>query len=200
MPVLLIMAGCNGAGKSTFSAHVAEHLVEPYDDDLVFKGFYEGLFDSDIREEMARNMTTRHREDLFNKAMAEKRMFSYETNFSDSPMYWPDRFEAAGFDLRIRFFCLKDVEQAKERVRIRVANGGHWVSDAEIERRFNAGYQYLDEHFRRFSHIDILDSSGYDTPPRMFLSIQNGTVKMEDGVPDYICVRLPIISALRGQQ
>ena len=55
-PTLLIVAGCNGSGKSTFSKLLASSDFSPFDYDSWFLTFYKTLFDSDYQEIMAHNM------------------------------------------------------------------------------------------------------------------------------------------------
>jgi adenylate kinase family enzyme len=55
-PNLIIIAGCNGAGKSTYSSSFVENTA-PFDFDKSFLLNYNALFDSDIRADMARNQT-----------------------------------------------------------------------------------------------------------------------------------------------
>lgn len=55
-PTLLVVAGCNGSGKSTFSNLLVAPDFQPFDYDVHFLKFYKSLFDSDIAEEMAHNM------------------------------------------------------------------------------------------------------------------------------------------------
>lgn len=55
-PVLLVIAGCNGAGKSSFSKLLSPSGLVPFDYDLNFLKFYEGIIESELRETMAHNM------------------------------------------------------------------------------------------------------------------------------------------------
>jgi hypothetical protein len=49
-PVLLIIAGCNGSGKSTFPKPLAPDNFTPFDYDYQFLRFYNSLIDSDLKE------------------------------------------------------------------------------------------------------------------------------------------------------
>lgn len=55
-PVLIVIAGCNGSGKSTFSKLLSPDNFIPFDYDFQFLRFYNSLIDSDIREAMAHQM------------------------------------------------------------------------------------------------------------------------------------------------
>jgi hypothetical protein len=58
MPVLTIIAGCNGAGKSKFAPSFLPEGLFSFDYDKLFLENYNQLPDSELREEFARNKTT----------------------------------------------------------------------------------------------------------------------------------------------
>ena len=126
-PTLLVVAGCNGAGKSSYSRSIVSSKFVPFDYDFHFLKFYESLFDSDIREEMAHNLAFAEFENQINAALIKRDNFCYETNFNSTPLYWPQHFKQNGYKLHLIYFCLKSIEEAKRRVAIRVQNGGHFI-------------------------------------------------------------------------
>ena len=79
-PVLLIIAGCNGAGKSSFSKLLAENDFEPFDYDYFFLKFYHSLPDSELRDKMAHHLAFEELEKRFptqfpiNKTFATKQI------------------------------------------------------------------------------------------------------------------------------
>ncbi len=96
---------------------------------------------------------------------------SFETNFHDSSILNVVReFKGAGFRTKLIFIGLDSVELAKERVNQRVNEGGHFVPELTIERRFNQGLELLDESVRSFDSIEIHQSlSGYTSKPVLIL-------------------------------
>lgn len=54
-PILLVIAGCNGAGKSSFSGVIAPETVTPFDYDKQFLTYYNSKSDSELRELMSHN-------------------------------------------------------------------------------------------------------------------------------------------------
>ena len=56
-PYLIIIAGCNGAGKSTYSPMLVDGII-PFDYDKKYLEIYQSLPDSELREEIALNRTT----------------------------------------------------------------------------------------------------------------------------------------------
>jgi predicted ABC-type ATPase len=192
-PVLLVIAGCNGSGKSSFSELLASPDFSPFDYDFHFLKFYRSLFDSDVREEMAHNMAFAEFENQIGQAISRKINFCYETNFNSTPLHWPRYFKLHGYKLHLIYLCLDSTDEAKRRVAIRVQNGGHFVPDDEIVKRYFEGYDNLNSHFEYFDIIDLFDTSAYAKEPRYILSIENGNLKAKNDLPKYL---LPLIPAI----
>jgi len=55
MPDLIIIAGCNGAGKSTFSSSFLPDGLNSFDYDRLFLENYNSIQDSELREEFAKS-------------------------------------------------------------------------------------------------------------------------------------------------
>ena len=61
MPELTIIAGCNGAGKSTFAKSFLPANETSFDYDRAFLEFYNSLPDSELRENFAQQKVNEHR-------------------------------------------------------------------------------------------------------------------------------------------
>lgn len=57
MSRLIIIAGCNGAGKSTFASSFLPHGLTSFDYDRILQEEYNSLPDSEFREKFARDTT-----------------------------------------------------------------------------------------------------------------------------------------------
>lgn len=192
-PVLLIIAGCNGSGKSTFSKPLAPDNFTPFDYDFHFLRCYNSLIDSDIKEAMAHRMAFNELENQIKKAIETKSSFCYETNFNSTPLHWPELFKSNGYDLHLIFLCLDSIQEAKKRVAIRVENGGHYVPENEIEKRYYDGYANLNSFFDYFDYVDLFDSSKYLKHPTHLLSIESGKISSITKTPDYLKALIPNI-------
>jgi hypothetical protein len=93
MPDLTIIAGCNGAGKSTFAPSFLPEGITSFDYDRVLSENYNSLPDSELREQFARHQTTEDFESAIEKAIVNKAGFCYETNFDAHPVYWSEKFK-----------------------------------------------------------------------------------------------------------
>ncbi|HML58673.1 MAG TPA: zeta toxin family protein [Ferruginibacter sp.] len=74
--------------------------------------------------------------------------FAFETTLSTRS--YKEKVENArmkGYNVTMLYFWLQNVELAKERVRIRVMEGGHNIAEEVIERRYNRGAVNLFEIF-----------------------------------------------------
>jgi predicted ABC-type ATPase len=195
-PQLLVVAGCNGSGKSTYSKSLSPSDTLPFDYDKYFLDIYNAMSDSELRERMSHHQAFEMLEQSVESAIKNRLSFCYETNFNSTPMHWPEKFRSNGYEINMIYFCLNSVDEAKKRVQIRYENGGHYVPDNEVEERFYLGYKYLDEHFTDFDHVHLLDSSFYDSEPCHIASLISGKVESITKYPEYLIDLLPKITTL----
>lgn len=193
-PRLFVIGGCNGSGKSSFANAITPENVESFDYDKEYLAAYNAMIDSELRSTMAHNKTRTLLEDSVLKSIENQLDFCYETNFNSTPMYWPDIFQKAGFELVLFYFCLDSIDKAIERVRIRFENGGHFVPDNEVKERFKLGYQNLDALFTRFDFVHLLNSSFYKEEPRHILSLQKGRLLYKSNFPNFLEYFTPTIA------
>ena len=196
-PHLIIIAGCNGAGKSTYSKTLVDPL-SPFDYDKRFLEIYNSLNDSELKEEIAINKTTNELISLINDAFSNNSSFCFETNLHVFPSNWIQKAKKLGFQVDMHFFCLENIELAKKRVLIRTRNKGHNVSDEIVDFKWKEGYKNLNLHFTDFDYITFIDNSNDDIPQLMFEleKINNEEfclTKHLDELPNYIERRLPSI-------
>ncbi len=194
-PNLLVIAGCNGSGKSSYSSSLSPNGIIPFDYDKHFLKIYNSLLEFDLKDKMAHSKTFDLLEKKIEEAIIKKEDFSYETNFNSDPMHWPNYFIKFGYQIDMIYFCLNSIEEAKRRVMIRVENGGHYVPPAEIEKRFYEGYKNLDALFPQFNNIHLFNNSAYDSEPEHILTIINGKFVKKNNYPDFLKFYLPSISS-----
>lgn len=185
-PLLTVIAGCNGAGKSSFANALSPKGTVSFDYDKEFLRIYNSQSDSELRERIAHNLAREIMENGILEAISTKVNYTYETNFNSTPLYWPEKFKKAGFKLILFFFCLDSIAEAKKRVQIRVENGGHFVPEWEIERRYHLGYQNLNDHWTYFDEVHLFNTSGYGEEPKHFLSLIERNVAVVEDIPEFL--------------
>ena len=197
MPDLIIIAGCNGAGKSTFATSFLPEGLTSFDYDRLFLENYNRLPDSELREEFARNQTTQDFELSIDRALSNKTDFCYETNFDAHPLYWAQKFKENAYHINLIFFCLDNQEIARHRIQVRTEFKGHFVDNKTIDLKWKAGYNNANLHFRFFDNILFVDNSMQNDIYTNLLQIEKGEIfLMSDRVPDYFKHRLPEIYGL----
>jgi predicted ABC-type ATPase len=105
-PRLILIAGCNGSGKSTFSQSIVGSDIIPFDYDKRFLEHYNSFRDSEFREKFAIDKTTSDLENLINSSFLNGQSVCFETNFVTVPLNWIKRAKDLGFLVEIYFFCL----------------------------------------------------------------------------------------------
>ncbi|MET4072797.1 zeta toxin family protein [Hymenobacter sp. UYCo722] len=144
MTSLYIIAGCNGAGKTTASFTVLPELLqvkEFVNADEIARGL-SPFQPEKVSIEAGRIMLRRLQE-----LMAQGVDFAFETTLATrSFVGLIDRAKALGYTITLIYYWLDSVELAVERVRARVAEGGHNIPAEVVARRYQAG-------LRNFLHL-----------------------------------------------
>ena len=150
MSFLYIIAGCNGAGKTTASYTVLPQMLnckEFVNADEIAKGL-SPLQPETVSFEAGRIMLSPIRELIDGGGD-----FAFETTLSTrSYLSLIREARAKGFIVTLLFFWLESVDLAKRRVAQRVREGGHNIPQDVIERRYGKGLLNLR------SFIEVVDN------------------------------------------
>ena len=159
MPHLYVIAGPNGAGKTTFAQEYLPHFAHCpvfVNADLIAKDL---LPNSPERAAVTagRLMLKRIRQ-----LSSAKKDFGFETTLSGRSYHIFFRhLIKSGYEIRLFFLWLPDVNLAIQRVRDRVSLGGHSIPEDVIRRRFNRGLRQFWTHYQDLlKDWVILDNSG----------------------------------------
>ena len=150
MPNIYIIAGCNGAGKTTASLTILPEIFnckEFVNADSIALGL--SPFNAEgAAFESGRIMLNRIRQ-LIN----EQKDFAFETTLSTkSYISLIKSAKEKGYKKLLVYFWLNTYELAKERVAKRVKLGGHNIPEEVIERRYFRGVNNLFNHFITLCH------------------------------------------------
>jgi predicted ABC-type ATPase len=194
MPKLIIIAGCNGAGKSTFASSFLPDGLVSFDYDKLYLEYYNGMPDSEFRDKFALDRTTQDFENAIKNALNKELDFCYETNFDMNPIYWAEKFKEKGFTIDLIFFCLNSQDIARLRVAERTEFKGHFVDNLTIDLKWKAGYKNFNMYFKIFDNILVVDNSIQKDVYKNILQIEQGEIiLMTEKIPEYFKHRLPEI-------
>lgn len=137
LPTLFIIAGCNGAGKTTASFTVLPellHIKEFVNADEIARGLSPFQPES-VSIEAGKIMLNR-----INELIKQNQDFAFETTLaSRSFVQLCKSAQQKGYQVCLTFFWLDSIELAIERVKQRVLDGGHNIPTETIIRRYGAG-------------------------------------------------------------
>ena len=149
---LYIIAGCNGAWKTTASFTILPEILdckEFVNADEIAKGL-SPFQPEKVSFEAGRIMLHR-----ISELLGQNENFAFETTLA-TRSYKNRILEAKmkNYNVTLLFFWLKNPELAKERVKTRVMEGGHSIPEDVIERRYYKGIRNLFEIY-----LSIIDQA-----------------------------------------
>lgn len=136
-----LIAGCNGAGKTTASFTILPETLdcrEFVNADEIARGL-SPFQPEKVALEAGRIMLHR-----VNYLLARGETFALETTLATK--IYQQKISAAqqqGYTTTLLYFWLSSPELAQERVKTRVVEGGHYIAPEVIERRYWQGLQLL---------------------------------------------------------
>ena len=137
MPNLYIIAGCNGAGKTTASFTVLPEMLD-CDEFINADEIARGI--SPLNPEKASIEAGRFMLTKIDKLIASKKEFAFETTLATKSYVKTIQLaKQEGYRIVLVFFWLDSVELAIERVKTRVLEGGHNIPKPVILRRYYSG-------------------------------------------------------------
>lgn len=181
-PRIYVLAGVNGAGKSSVGGRSLRLSGGNY--------FNPDEAAAAIREESGCSLAeanarawTEGKERL-EQAIRDRADFAFETTLGANtiPLLLQKAAEE-GFEVRIWFVGLASVEQHMARVRARVASGGHDISEAKIRERWDGSRRNIIHLMQYLTELRVYDNSaerdpvtGDNPPPRLLLHWKSGAI------------------------
>jgi predicted ABC-type ATPase len=196
MPTLYILAGPNGAGKTTYYETAAA----------------EGFIDSNLPfvnvDLITRSLPGMYTPDNFATAdvLAREKIascinsmsdFMVESNLATQKDYdWIHAMIKKGYEVVLFFLCTSFIEININRVKKRVAEGGHDVGEPIIEHRYKMGLTYLKGSLPIFSKVYLIDNS--EETALVMAELNNGTLIMkEPKAPSWVNDVLYIVERMK---
>lgn len=175
-PVLIVIAGPNGSGKTTITGKILHHkwledsvYINP---DIVAQERF-GDWNSAEAVLKAANYCEEWRE----KCLSEERNMIFETVFSsEEKVDFITRAVAAGFFIRLFFVCTSSPALNASRIANRVIKGGHDVPITKIISRYQKSIFNCHRVLRHIDRVYLYDNSIENAEATLLIRFSNGEV------------------------
>ena len=159
MKKLYIIAGCNGAGKTTASYTILPEILdckEFVNADEIAKGI------SPFQPDKAGIEAGRYLLIRINKLVESGENFAFETTLSTkSYVQFILKAKRLGYQVTCLFFWLNSEELAISRVKTRIEEGGHSIPEDVIRRRYTRGLKnFFNLFLPKFDNWLLVNNSG----------------------------------------
>ena len=180
-PRIYVLAGVNGAGKSSIGgASFRAFGADYYNPDEAARALIAanlGLAQTD-----ANGAAWQRGRRLLERAIADRLHFAFETTLGANTI--PDLLAGAasrGIEVHVWYVGLSSAELHIERVRARVRKGGHDIPEADIRRRFNHSRLNLIRLLPSLSALRVYDNSAEADPAKGQAPVPMLVLRMDHG-------------------
>lgn len=175
-PVLIIVAGPNGSGKTTVTSKILRHqwledsvYINP--DNVAQERF------GDWNSESAVLRAAKYCEEWREQCLVEKRSMIFETVFSsDEKVRFVERAVEAGFFVRLFFVCTTSPAINAARIANRVMKGGHDVPISKIISRYQKSILNCSRIIRNVDRVYLYDNSIENGEAQLLIRYADGCV------------------------
>jgi predicted ABC-type ATPase len=166
-PVVVAVAGSNGAGKTTFyEAHLKASGLRFLNADVL-------AGELGIDAYQAAEVAAKLRQEF----VSQGESFVFETVFSDpvgDKLSFLKNAAQQGYTVVLCFIGIADVDRSEERVAMRVSQGGHDVPTDKLNARFPRTMTNLRQAIQELPCVLLFDNDDLRTPYRLTAVFQNG--------------------------
>ncbi len=170
MPVLYIITGSNGAGKSSVGPdYIPIHLRDSiFDGDKLFmqkrsEFWVNGIKSHKECKKLAAEVVENTFDNLVESSLKTNSDFAYEGHFTNDATWGiPQKFKDSGYKIHLVFFGLTDIALSEIRVVGRAKEGGHYVDPLTLASNYYGNLEKLDKYFSIFDSITIFDTSSIE--------------------------------------
>jgi len=177
-PFLYVLAGVNGAGKSSVGGHVLREAgLDWFNPDTFARGLRElsGMSQAEANAQAWQEGVNRIRD-----ALDQGRNHAFETTLGGNSIAALLHEASHSHDVLMWFCGLSSPEQHIARVQARVRSGGHPINEADIRRRWPLAQQNLVRLMPVLAQLQVYDNSA-DAAPREAVPDPQLLLQMEDG-------------------
>ncbi|WP_333627896.1 AAA family ATPase [Stenotrophomonas cyclobalanopsidis] len=179
-PFLYVLAGVNGAGKSSVGGHVLREAgLDWFNPDTFARGLRElsGLSQAEANGQAWQEGVNRIRD-----ALEQGHNHAFETTLGGNSIAALLHEASRSHDVLMWFCGLSSPEQHIARVQARVRSGGHPINEADIRRRWPLAQQNLVRLMPVLAQLQVYDNSADAAPgeavpdPQLLLQMEDGQV------------------------
>jgi len=177
-PFLYVLAGVNGAGKSSVGGHVLREAgLDWFNPDTFARGLRElsGLSQAEANGQAWQEGVNRIRD-----ALEQGHNHAFETTLGGNSIAALLHEASRSHDVLMWFCGLSSPEQHIARVQARVRSGGHPINEADIRRRWPLAQQNLVRLMPVLAQLQVYDNSA-DAAPGEAVPDPQLLLQMEDG-------------------
>ncbi|MCA9216358.1 MAG: hypothetical protein KDB27_24990 [Planctomycetales bacterium] len=166
-PIIVAIAGSNGAGKTTFyQSHIAPAGLRFINADDLAKQLNIGAYEASAVADNIRRELVRQGES-----------FAFETVFSDpvgDKVAWLKETSDAGINVVLCFIGIPDPDTSDQRVGMRVSQGGHDVPPEKVKSRFPRTLANLKLAIAELPRVIVFDNSDLAEPYKRVAIFNHG--------------------------
>lgn len=152
---LVIFAGVNGSGKSTIyhtTGNINEFRVNSDEILRSFNGDWQNMQDQQKAGKEAIRLTDFYLENKFS--------FNIETTLCGHHIIKIiERAKELGYTIHMYYISLSSPDEAIKRIKSRVEQGGHGISEDVVKRRYYSSFQNLNKVLNKCNNILFYDNS-----------------------------------------
>ena len=182
-PRIYVLAGTNGAGKSSIAgAMLLSRRVEYFNPDEAARRILAA--NPGASQTQANGAAWLEGRRLLERAIAERLDLAFETTLGGRTITaLLERAAARGIEVRVWYVGLSSPDLHVARVRARVAKGGHDIPESRIRERYDASRLNLIRLLPNLHELWVYDNSveadpdaGVAPEPRLVLHLRRGTI------------------------
>ena len=179
-PRILVLAGVNGAGKSSIGGDMLHQAGIPWFNPDTFTRELVAATGSPLADANAAAWQEGLRR--LNAAIAHGEDYAFETTLGGNTIAARLGDASESHDVLMWFCGLDSPEHHMARVRLRVRHGGHDIPEAKIRERYRSSIANLVALLPHLSRLQVYDNSrdaGPGTPvadPRLLLQMEGGRI------------------------
>lgn len=177
---LYIIAGCNGAGKTTASYNILPSILdckEFINADEIARGL--SPFQPEKVSFEAGKIMINRIDELMNKKID----FAFETTLSTKSFrHTVVKAQKLDYIVTLLFFWLNNIQLAKDRVSTRVSEGGHNIPENIIERRYKRGLKNLFEIYLPICNNTMVFDNSNQITKLIFSKVNYSEIEIFDNL------------------